>query len=212
MNTVTFGTKNSFTDYDLLLTSKTLETPKPKYMRVDVPGADGELDFTEYFGEVVYNNRKLSLEFSSVEEVGDFPGVYADFANAVHGKRMKVLLSDEPGWYFMGRVEVGDWKIEKGVATLPVEVDCEPYRYKDAVTSVTTNVSGTKTVTYTNSRKSVVPTFTLTAAMGITFGGSTYQVSAGTYSNDSIRFVEGNNQVTYSGSGAVTVTYQEKRL
>ena len=41
--------------YGLVLSKKTIETPSPKLETVDIPGADGKLDMTEYFGDVKYN-------------------------------------------------------------------------------------------------------------------------------------------------------------
>ena len=38
--------------YGLVLSKKTIETPSPKLETVDIPGADGKLDMTEYFGDV----------------------------------------------------------------------------------------------------------------------------------------------------------------
>lgn len=210
MNTVTFGSKDSYDDFDLVLTSKSIESPKAKTNAVDVPGMDGVVDLTEYFGEVNYSNRKLSFEFSTVEPVDDFASIYSTLQNEVNGRRMQIRLSDDPGYYYVGRVQLNDWKTDKAVGKIAVDVDCEPYKYKDEITQKADNVSGSKTVTYQNLQKSVVPTFVLGAAMSITFGSHTYQVTAGTYVNNEIRFVAGNNQVSYSGSGMVTVKYQER--
>jgi len=53
-NGVTFGNKNSFTDWDLLMTSKTIGEAVPKTKYLEIPGRDGTLDFTESTGEVKY--------------------------------------------------------------------------------------------------------------------------------------------------------------
>ena len=50
MNTVTFGEYNSYADLNLILSSKTIGSPSVKTSTIDLPGSDGELDFTEYFG------------------------------------------------------------------------------------------------------------------------------------------------------------------
>ena len=54
---VNFDNYNSWTDFFLIRSSKTISSPEPKYIKVEVEGADGELDLTEYFGDIKYKNR-----------------------------------------------------------------------------------------------------------------------------------------------------------
>lgn len=48
MKGITFGTYHSYDDFNLLLTSKEVAAPKVKTIEIDVPGADGALDLTEF--------------------------------------------------------------------------------------------------------------------------------------------------------------------
>mgnify|MGYP000417061958 CR=1 FL=1 len=66
MNTVTFGEFNSYSDLNLILSSKTIGSPSVKTSTIDLPGSDGELDFTEYFGEPKYSNRPLKFQFTAI--------------------------------------------------------------------------------------------------------------------------------------------------
>lgn len=52
MKGVSFDTLHSYRDFSLYLSEKTIESPKPKTETQEVPGADVELDFTEFFGDV----------------------------------------------------------------------------------------------------------------------------------------------------------------
>ena len=72
--------------YGLVLSKKTIETPSPKLETVDIPGADGKLDMTEYFGDVKYNNRKIKLEFSTELLGNELLSMYSDIQNSLHGK------------------------------------------------------------------------------------------------------------------------------
>ena len=67
MKGIKFGDYHSYDDFSLILTSKTIGTPTPKTEIIDIPGGDGVLDLTEFFGEVKYNNRQLSFEFSTIK-------------------------------------------------------------------------------------------------------------------------------------------------
>ena len=61
MKGIKFGNYHSYEAFQLILASKTIGTPSPKTETIDIPGGDGVLDLTEYFGEPKYGNRKLSL-------------------------------------------------------------------------------------------------------------------------------------------------------
>ena len=59
-NTVTFGTKNSYTDFGLILTSKEIGLPEPKTEIVEIAGANGVIDLTEALtDDIKYNQRQL---------------------------------------------------------------------------------------------------------------------------------------------------------
>ena len=55
MNTVTFGTLNSYDDLNLILSSKTIGSPSPKVNILEVPDSDKVLDFSEFSGEIHYS-------------------------------------------------------------------------------------------------------------------------------------------------------------
>lgn len=133
MNTVTFGEYNSYADLNLILSSKTIGSPSVKTSTIDLPGSDGELDFTEYFGEPKYSNRTLKFQFTAINPATAFDSTVK---NLLHGQKMKIVLSDDPDVYFYGRISVGDWYVNKGISTIDVECNCEPYRMKKNETVV----------------------------------------------------------------------------
>lgn len=135
MNTVTFGEYNSYSDLNLILSSKTIGSPSVKASTIDLPGSDGELDFTEYFGEPKYSNRTLKFQFTAINPATAFDSTVK---NLLHGQKMKIVLSDDPDVYFYGRISVGDWYVNKGISTIDVECNCEPYRMKKNETVIQT--------------------------------------------------------------------------
>ena len=66
MNTVYFENLNSYDDLNLLLESKEIEVPTAKTEYVEVPGSDGKIDFSEFFGEIKYEDRKIKLDFNMI--------------------------------------------------------------------------------------------------------------------------------------------------
>lgn len=137
---ITFGNYHSYRDFGLILSSKVIGAPSPKTEQIDIPGGDGVLDLTEFFGEVKYNNRTLTFEFSTIVPQSEFMPLFSRVQNALHGQKMKITLDDEPEWFYIGRLSVSEWKAEKRIGKLTVECDCEPFKYR--ISSFTVNLTG----------------------------------------------------------------------
>ena len=213
MKGITFGTTHSFNSWGLILTDKEIGIPKPKTMKLEIEGADGVLDYTEYFGGVKYDNRVLKFSF----EIGgktssEFLDLISDIQDVIHGKVLQITLDDDPDYYYKGRAMVTNLTLKKGIGTVEFEVDAEPYKLKKNATKVSFAVSGTKQITLVNERKPVVPTITTTAGMTIVFGGFTHSANAGTYRIPELELKQGQNTLTVTGSGNITFEYQEGRL
>ena len=212
MNQIKFGTYKSYDNLNLICTKKTIGSPAAKTTIVEIEGGDGVLDYTEYFGDVKYNNRQLNFEFESIVPQSQFPELYSAILDALHGKKVQIVLDEDPDFYYVGRLEVSDFANERGIGSIKIDCDCEPYKYKKNKTVVSQAVSGSTTITLPNLRKRVVPTITSDAIMTFVFGKKTIQHSAGTFIIPTLELVEGTNTVTVTGTGNVTFTYQEGRL
>lgn len=140
MKGITFGEYHSYRDLHLILAEKTIGTPAPKTELIDIPGSDGVLDFTEYFGAIKYENRELSFEFSTLVPQSEFMTLFALVQNALHGQKMMISLDVDPEWYYIGRITVSEWKADKRIGKLTIDCDCEPYRYR--MTSQAVNLTG----------------------------------------------------------------------
>ena len=140
MKGIRFGNYHSYTDLRLILASKTIGTPSPKTETIGIPGGDGVLDLTEYFGDVKYENRPLSFEFSTMVPRSEFPSVFSAVQNALHGRKLPIIDDEDPEWFYTGRISVSEWKAEKNIGKLTIDCDCEPYRNR--ITSQAVNLCG----------------------------------------------------------------------
>ena len=181
-------------------------------MSVEIPGADGELDVTEYFGDINYNNRKLSFVFATIVPKGEFLNLFSEIQNAIHGKKIRIILDDDPNFYYIGRVAVSEWKANKSVGELTIECDCEPYKYKVNETQTTETITTSKEIVLNNLRKRVNPVIVTSAEMQIQFNGSTYTLSAGTWTIPELYLSAGENTLTVSGAGTIQFKYREGGL
>ena len=207
MNTVTFGTLNSYDDLNLILSSKTIGSPSPKINILEVPDSDKVLDFTEFSGEIHYSQRQLKLTFTAIDpEMKDD----AFIKNLLHGRKMNIILDDIEGYYFTGRLSVGDWQISKKLATVEVTADCDPWKYKSAETVIT---AANGTATLTNARKPVVPKITTSGAITIAWTGGSASLSAGTdLIVPELVVPAGSTPVTITGDATVSFKYREAVL
>lgn len=212
MKGIAFGNLHTYRDLKMILTHKTIGTPTPKTEYLDIPGGDGMLDMTEFFGEVKYGNRPITYEFSTAIPYEQFPAFFSRVQNALHGQKVPIVDDDDPDYYYMGRITVSEFQAKRTIGTLTIECDCEPYKYKMARTVVSKAITSTDAITLTNGRKRAVPTITTTAAMTIAFGNGTWTNSAGTYTIPELELIQGENVVTVTGNGTITFAWQEGDL
>ena len=226
MKGVTFGTKHSYKDFGLILTSKTVNLPDLKTETQDVPGMDGELDLTDAItDDVKFKNRKLSFTFTAIDPVKQFFIVLSEVTNFLHGKRLSVVMDDDKNFYYEGRCKVNQFKTDKRTATIIIDCDVEPFKteinsagepwiwdtfsFVDGIIYVNeVKISRRATINLINRRKIVSPTFTCTSAMTVSFNSSTYSIPKGTTIVLGVRLQVGDNYVTFRGTGTVTIQYK----
>lgn len=156
-HSITIGAYNTWTDWRLIPESRpVVNPPEVKTNFVEVPGADGVLDFTEALdNKIHYKPREGSWDFLiSHEQINIDSGgryhrdnlwseLYHDILNAVHGKRVSVILMDE--WddngndnrFYTGRVWVNSFKSDPSHSKITFDYSLDPFRYlteEDAAT------------------------------------------------------------------------------
>lgn len=129
MQTVTFGTKNSYDDFGLILTDKDIGFPEPKLEEVDVIGADGVIDLSEVLNDdIKYKTRKLQFTFTVLKGNKYWASTVADVANYLHGKKLRIQMDFDPAYYYTGRCKINSFKTSKRLCTITIDAECEPYR------------------------------------------------------------------------------------
>lgn len=137
-HSITFGDKNTWTDWHLVPSSRpVINPPKPKVQYVDIPGADGSIDLTESLaGRPVFSDREGSLDFIVLNDFNvdnynyNWIEVYTEIMQYLHGQRMKMILEDDPNYYYDGRFEVNSWKSDQNNSTITIDYHLSPYKYE----------------------------------------------------------------------------------
>ena len=124
-----FNDKHSYHDYGMYLSAPPdFGSPEPKITRVDIPGRDGELDFTEATGEVKYNNRECTFQFATMIPADKRDELMDEIRNDIHGKDVTIVYDLDPEWYYTGRAtvvfeDVMSWKMR-----VVITVSAFPYK------------------------------------------------------------------------------------
>lgn len=220
---VTFGDKHSFDDFGIYLTSKTINPPEPQTNTIYVPLRDGSIDLTESLtNDVKYNDRKINMTFSVIHPMEQWSDKVSEIENYLHGKRMKVVFDDDQNFYYMGRLKVNEWSSQKSIGKLVIECIADPYKYdiqgdwlwdpfdfeNDCISeSENITVSGSTSVVIVGKRKKTYPTITASAAMSVSYNGTTYNIIEGINKLYEMILDEGENTLTFNGSGSVLIEY-----
>ena len=131
---------NTWEDWGLIPTSRpTFSMPALKRRFIDIPGADGGVDFTDYYG-TYFENREGSFEFIVAgphlcDWYIDWADLYSIIANTLHGRTVIIILEDDPGFYYRGRITVNEWRSDPNYSLVVLDYIVDPYKY--AITSST---------------------------------------------------------------------------
>ena len=215
MKGIRFDDLHSYDDMELILISKEIGSPAVKEYKVDIPGADSVLDYTDFFGEPKYDNVKHTFEFASEQHQSEFLTQFSTIKNAIHGKKKRIILDDDPLFFWVGRCYVSSLTSSRGVGHVVVECDCEPYKYKTTKTVMQIDVNGTFGTSIPNSKKRAVPEVKIQAEGTIRIvyrGNNTWDLGSGSYTLPELELLEGDNPVTVTGKGTITLTWQEGAL
>lgn len=129
-HSLTLGSKNTYDDWHIVPSSRPVfNPPKQKTNFINIPGGDGALDLSEALtGHPTYNNREGTLEFIVLNGYQEWNVLYDTILNYLHGKRMNVILEDEPDYYYSGRFAIDNWTSSKDNSTITISYVLDPYK------------------------------------------------------------------------------------
>lgn len=109
--------------------------PQPKTSFKDIPGSDGQLDYTEVLAGLKYQMRQGSWEFYVVWNGRPWNERYSEMLQFMQGKRCKIILDDDPNYYYVGRVAINEVTQQETYSTIKFDYVVDPYRYPLSGTS-----------------------------------------------------------------------------
>lgn len=126
--------KNTWEDWCLAPTSRpVIMLPSIQEFGFEIEGHDGLIDFSDdIFAVHPLKNRVGTIEFvidHDNEKYVSWFDTYSTIANFLHGKNGKVILSDDPAYYYEGRFTVSDFKSASDWSRISIGYDLYPYKY-----------------------------------------------------------------------------------
>lgn len=205
------------TDLNLIVARVSIGSPQPRMNLISVPGMDGALDCSEATdGTLHYDPRTIIIEAGKTITARHQQD--STIKNALHGRRMRITLADDPQWYYVGRINVGEWVRDCGIGHVTIECTCDPWKLKNEQSTVSrADLSANyKQLQLPNERRPVVPSITVGQTTTLLWQGNTYTINAGTHRLPDIQLQAGDNilkaKVPDSDTGSITVEYQEASL
>ncbi len=210
MKGVKFDNIHSYYDLHLILSGCSISPATPKENYIDIPGADGSIDLTEALGEVKYNDRTGTLIFS-VLPADDFEEKKSEISNLLNGKKFKITLDKDPDWFYIGRCSVSDYKADKKLRQITVDLKLQPFKYAPEKTVKFWGLQSNAIITVKG--LPIIPVFKFTEPnITMHFNGVSYNVGAGQYKFLDIVLTAGENHFHFNTSRETHVTYQERSL
>lgn len=237
---VLFDEAHTYDKWGLRLLRITIGPPEPKSILVDIEGGDGVLDLsTALTGDMAYNTRKLELSFDAPDcDYYKWPGLVSEIMDELHGRRKKIILDNDPGYYYDGLVTVENEKTNAVFAEITITAQCHPYKmersssledwlwdpfnfetgiireYKDLA------VSGVLEIWIEGSRKPVSPKIVISSDEDIRLGVYRYSTNSwqwwdlknGTNVVPGLIVRKEKYRFRFEGTGVVSIDYKGGRL
>lgn len=222
-------------DWGLKLLSVYISMPNPKTQILDIPGGDGSIDLTEINGRPAYNDRDgVELVFDLMD--GGYESwflKYSQFAAEVHGKKVKMVLDDDPDHYYMVRLKLDGKKSNPVYGQITFSGTAEPFKYDLVATNepwlwdtfnfetgVIREIEEVE-ITAENNKVTIIgagidtpPVFMVSQAdnLKLTYGGRTYTLKVGRNRFPAVRVGKEDVTLTFSGTGKFEVEYRGRYL
>lgn len=213
--TVEFDGRNSWLDYNIIFETFTNTPPEPNLVLIDIPYRNGSLDESDYFGDITYKDRTLSMTFLIPYNVDDLHGIYSRVLNELHGKRRKIVISADENWYYEGRLSVGDLSNQSEFWGFSITATVDPYKYRDVRAIYNIREVG-QTINIYNDIMKTVPEIISNKDIDLRFNNKTLHFTKNARIVDPDWILKpGNNiftVISFIEGTAIQVSYREGRL
>lgn len=210
-HSVIFDGKDSWRDWDLVPLSRfIIPPPELNLKEIEIPGRNGKVDLSTYLtGHLTYKNRAMTFDFYALNGLREFHEIYDMLSNHLIGKDVKIILSDDPTYYYHGRCIplIGNGEGRLGVQ---ITTDLDPFKRSNKINSdfIDMTLSGSRQISVEGTIAYDSPTITTSSQISVVYNGISYTVPVGTHTIYELQFGPGSHVVTLNGTATVTFDYR----
>lgn len=232
---ITFNeTTHTYEDWGLKLIGYYIPMPPVKTQLVDIPGGNGSLDYSEVTGNPVYGNRDgIELVFG-LEDVSytEWFTQYSQFSSSIHGKKVRMVLDDDPSHYYLARISLDGTKTDPVTGSIVMTGVADPFKYDvqstaspwlwdtfSFVNGIIRELSDIRvssaynTITVPGASTGAQPeaiVFTVTQAtnLKLIYAGRTYNMQLGRNYFPAVKVSDQDVTLVFSGSGALSIDHR----
>ena len=238
---------DTWNDFHLIPSERPIVAlPKANTKLVSIPGRKTPIDMTTYLtGHPTYTNRQGSWTFYTDPEyvernLGGLVAFDKRLRSLFHGHVSKVILRDDPSYFYIGELSMGQWKPEAAWSSVVISYNF--YSYKKSITSsmdiwtfddfdfrdgiiqylVDMEINGLRTVNVYGSPERISPHISGTPNILVEKYENETWVSYGYVPTEEItsqntiipRLIidDGVNRLRFRGNGTVTIDYRRGLL
>lgn len=123
---------NTWDDWHLIPTEKpSIALPGYEANQFEIHGRAGSIDLADkiYDGTIVYSDRNGNLQFYIDHEKDDWLSIRQRIASTLHGKTVKMILEDDPGYYYEGEFYLTAIMPGASYSQLTIRYQLRPFRH-----------------------------------------------------------------------------------
>ena len=210
---VIIGDKASYDDFSASMASRKIKQPKKKVIKETVPFSNKTYDFSNINGEIYWEERELEYIFEIMaddpEELEELKSKFASWLmNIQEAEIHDPFITD---YHFKGTYEDMSFEDEEDVekTTATVIFKAYPYMIANVPKVYEVTIAATDEASIPLLNESMHPTTpTITSDIGITLviGNTSYALSAGTITDETVKLPIGLTSITLQNPKTTTCT------
>ena len=118
-----------FEEFGLFMTDREIGAAEPNLYKKTVPGKNGDLDYTSFFGDITFKNRIIKITLSKKGDINTQELKYS-LERLFNGQEVKLIFSDDKDNYYKGRLTFESNDDDTKIYDLKMKLDAYPFKFK----------------------------------------------------------------------------------
>lgn len=206
---------DSLIKFGLYISSSNVDAPIIRNNRQTVPGMHGSYDYSDIYGEPIYEDRTLSYTFDFISrnraEMEEQRQKVMSWFYSIRNK--KICDTKDLRHYWLGSISEAQWQGDNLEAQLIVKFTVYPFAIALNQTDNVYNISSSGEVIVTNtSSHRISPIIETSSNIIIKKGNSSITIQKGIFESEDFYLEPGDNKFTIQNSSTVHFKYYEEVL